>query len=109
MRPERSRAHWFAMGAAQAYVALDAVPASQPQNQKGRTAIGFCYRGHGSMMTYALVSYGYDLKRRDQNFRRWLEDPASRWLTPGVEISGPLGQGFATGVVWHGSRDLGAE
>jgi len=60
--------------------------------------------GHGSMLLYGLLHLtGYDLSLDDiRNFRQWQSKtpghPEST-LTPGVEMAtGPLGQGFATGV-----------
>ncbi len=60
--------------------------------------------GHGSMLLYALLHLtGYDLPLEElQNFRQWGSRTPGHpeyGLTPGVEITtGPLGQGFATGV-----------
>jgi transketolase len=60
--------------------------------------------GHGSMLLYALLHLtGYDLGLEDlQQFRQWGSKtpghPEYRH-TPGIETTtGPLGQGFATGV-----------
>lgn len=60
--------------------------------------------GHGSMLLYALLYLtGYDVTLDDiKQFRQWGSitpgHPEAK-LTPGVETTtGPLGQGFATGV-----------
>ena len=60
--------------------------------------------GHGSMLLYSLLHLtGYDLSLDElKHFRQWgTRTPGhpEYGLTPGVEMTtGPLGQGFATGV-----------
>src|SRR5208283_4255341 len=60
--------------------------------------------GHGSMLLYSLLHLtGYDLPLDElKRFRQWgSKTPGhpENLLTPGVEMAtGPLGQGFATGV-----------
>lgn len=68
--------------------------------------------GHGSMLLYALLNLtGYDLPREElKRFRQWGSKTPGHpeyGLTPGVETTtGPLGQGFATGVGMAMARRL---
>jgi transketolase len=60
--------------------------------------------GHGSMLLYSLLHLvGYDISLEElKRFRQWgsiTPGHPENILTPGVEMAtGPLGQGFATGV-----------
>jgi transketolase len=60
--------------------------------------------GHGSMLIYSLLHLaGFDLSLEDlKRFRQWESKTPGHpesFMTPGVETTtGPLGQGFATGV-----------
>jgi transketolase len=60
--------------------------------------------GHGSMLLYSMLHLtGYPISMDDlKNFRQWKSPTAGhpeRGDAPGIEITtGPLGQGFATGV-----------
>jgi transketolase len=76
-----------------------------PRNPKWAARDRFILSGgHGSMLLYSLLHLtGYDVSLDDlKNFRQWGSrtpgHPEYGW-TPGVEMTtGPLGQGFATGV-----------
>lgn len=60
--------------------------------------------GHGSMLLYSLLHLtGYDMPLDElKQFRQWgSKTPGhpEHWLVPGIETTtGPLGQGFGTGV-----------
>ena len=60
--------------------------------------------GHGSMLIYSMLYLtGYDVSMEDlKQFRHWgsiTQGHPERGHTPGIETTtGPLGQGFATGV-----------
>ncbi len=76
-----------------------------PQNPKWLNRDRFILSaGHGSMLLYALLYLtGYDLPLDElKRFRQWGSKTPGHpeyGLTPGVETTtGPLGQGFATGV-----------
>ena len=76
-----------------------------PQNPKWAGRDRFILSGgHGSMLLYSLLHLtGYDLPLEElKNFRQWgslTPGHPEYGLTPGVEMTtGPLGQGFATGV-----------
>lgn len=76
-----------------------------PQNPKWPGRDRFILSGgHGSMLLYSLLHLtGYDLSLDElKNFRQWGSKTPGHpeyGLTPGVETTtGPLGQGFASGV-----------
>ncbi len=76
-----------------------------PQNPKWAGRDRFILSGgHGSMLLYSLLHLtGYNLSLDEiKNFRQWGSKTPGHpeyGLTPGVETTtGPLGQGFATGV-----------
>ncbi|CAG0957770.1 transketolase [Anaerolineales bacterium] len=76
-----------------------------PRNPKWAARDRFILSGgHGSMLLYSLLHLtGYDLPLDElKNFRQWgslTPGHPEYGLTPGVEMTtGPLGQGFATGV-----------
>ncbi|AEW06058.1 transketolase [Sulfobacillus acidophilus DSM 10332] len=94
------------MGAApMAYALWTGFLRHNPQNPQWPNRDRFILSaGHGSMLLYALLYLtGYDLSLEDlKNFRQWGSKTPGHpeyGLTPGVETTtGPLGQGFATGV-----------
>ncbi|MDA8194962.1 MAG: transketolase [Thermaerobacter sp.] len=94
------------MGAApMAYVLWTRFLRHNPQNPHWWNRDRFVLSaGHGSMLLYALLHLtGYDLGLEDlKRFRQWGSKAPGHpeyGLTPGVETTtGPLGQGFATGV-----------
>lgn len=94
------------MGAApMAYVLWTRFMRHNPENPQWLNRDRFILSaGHGSMLLYALLHLsGYDLPLDDlKRFRQWGSKAAGHpeyGLAPGVETTtGPLGQGFATGV-----------
>ena len=94
------------MGAApMAYVLWTRILRHNPRNPKWPDRDRFILSaGHGSMLLYSLLHLtGYDLSLDDlRDFRQWKSKTPGHPeypLTPGVEITtGPLGQGFASGV-----------
>ena len=94
------------MGAASmAYVLWTRFLRHNPGNPKWQDRDRFVLSaGHGSMLLYSLLHLtGYDLTLNDlKEFRQWGSRTPGHpeyGLTPGVEITtGPLGQGFASGV-----------
>ena len=94
------------MGAApMAYVLWTRFLRHNPLNPKWPARDRFILSaGHGSMLLYSLLHLtGYDLSLDDlREFRQWKSRTPGHpeyLLTPGVEITtGPLGQGFASGV-----------
>ncbi|MCJ7686347.1 MAG: transketolase [Desulfobacteraceae bacterium] len=94
------------MGAApMAYVLWTRFLRHNPLNPKWPARDRFVLSaGHGSMLLYSLLHLtGYDLSLDDlREFRQWKSRTPGHpeyLLTPGVEITtGPLGQGFASGV-----------
>ena len=91
--------------AAMAYVLWTRFLKHNPSNPKWPDRDRFVLSaGHGSMLLYALLHLtGYDLPLEElQRFRQWGSKTPGHpeyGLTPGVETTtGPLGQGFATGV-----------
>src|ERR1041385_1244777 len=97
---------WLPMGAAaMAYTLWTRHLRFNPRNPKWPGRDRFVLSGgHGSMLLYSLLHLtGYDLSMDEiKNFRQFdSKTPGhpEHGLTPGVETTtGPLGQGFATGV-----------
>ncbi len=92
-------------GAAMAYTIWTRHLRHNPRNPKWAGRDRFILSGgHGSMLLYSLLHLtGYDLPLEElKNFRQWgslTPGHPEYGLTPGVEMTtGPLGQGFATGV-----------
>ncbi len=92
-------------GAAMAYTIWTRHLRHNPRNPKWAGRDRFILSGgHGSMLLYSLLHLtGYDLSLDElKNFRQWgslTPGHPEYGLTPGVEMTtGPLGQGFATGV-----------
>ncbi|MBM4159970.1 MAG: transketolase [Ignavibacteria bacterium] len=94
------------MGAApMAYVLWTRHLKHNPSNPRWRNRDRFILSaGHGSTLLYGLLHLtGYDLSLEDlKDFRQWGSKTPGHpeyHLTPGVETTtGPLGQGFASGV-----------
>jgi transketolase len=94
------------LGAApMAYVLWTRFLRHNPRNPKWQNRDRFLLSaGHGSMLIYSLLHLtGYDLSLDElKNFRQWGSKTPGHpeyGLTPGIEITtGPLGQGFASGV-----------
>jgi len=92
-------------GAAMAYTIWTRHLRHNPRNPKWAGRDRFILSGgHGSMLLYSLLHLtGYDLPLEElKNFRQWNSrtpgHPEYGW-TPGVELTtGPLGQGFSSGV-----------
>ncbi len=92
-------------GAAMAYTIWTRHLRHNPRNPKWAGRDRFILSGgHGSMLLYSLLHLtGYDLPLDElKNFRQWNSrtpgHPEYGW-TPGVELTtGPLGQGFSSGV-----------
>ena len=91
--------------AAMAYVLWTRFLRHNPLNPKWPNRDRFVLSaGHGSMLLYSLLHLtGYDLTLDDlKNFRQWNSKTPGHpeyGFTPGVETTtGPLGQGFASGV-----------
>ncbi|MBK8780508.1 MAG: transketolase [Anaerolineales bacterium] len=92
-------------GAAMAYTIWTRHLRHNPRNPKWMGRDRFILSGgHGSMLLYSLLHLtGYDLPLDElQNFRQWgslTPGHPEYGLTPGVELTtGPLGQGFSSGV-----------
>lgn len=92
-------------GAAMAYTLWTRHLRHNPRNPRWPGRDRFILSGgHGSMLLYSLLHLtGYDLPLEQlKNFRQWgslTPGHPEYGLTPGVETTtGPLGQGFATGV-----------
>lgn len=91
--------------AAMAYVQWSKFLKHNPNNPRWQNRDRFVLSaGHGSMLLYSLLHLsGYDISLDDiQDFRQWeSKTPGHPELSPseGIEMTtGPLGQGFATGV-----------
>lgn len=88
-----------------AFVLWDKILKHNPANPKWINRDRFILSaGHGSMLLYSLLHlYGYEVSLEDlKNFRQYGSNTPGHpefGHTPGVETTtGPLGQGFATGV-----------